>query len=422
MLSKRMRELLDKVYETPNTFDVAIIVQTPDFEETYISDNLRRSYQPARAEGLIFRLIASFVQRLDLDYQEFIDVLKGDLEDELFNVKAMRKIKRPRHDLPEEKLSKAEQRVGEIVDFAEDLVKEGAIGDYVLVANYTDKLGEVYFQDSSDQNMSTYHDIQVMLMEYANRNILNPQAVLKDLENKKPNPAKLLNKEAFEDRAINGFKVEDFWQVYRVPYQGGQFEIQTPEGDRLEQEIIGFSKKLQQLDLTYYILFIRTERYIYVLTPSFKTEDNLVNALPSYLTGLEANMDFTDEKFKEISDMMLEEKSYLSLVHGGDSAYAIDLPVKKEITDEQEIRLDIHDIYSELLTYQKMGLVRDFYLFSNMKDNTFTGGKMESEDLTNYLLNFVELLGYLTHMYPNLSPQKIIDLVATKDELKRKRK
>ena len=55
MLSKRMRELLDKVYETPNTFDVAIIVQTPDFEETYISDNLRRSYQPARAEGLIFR-------------------------------------------------------------------------------------------------------------------------------------------------------------------------------------------------------------------------------------------------------------------------------------------------------------------------------------------------------------------------------
>lgn len=49
MLSKRMRELLDKVYETPNTFDVAIIVQTPDFEETYISDNLRRSYQPARA-------------------------------------------------------------------------------------------------------------------------------------------------------------------------------------------------------------------------------------------------------------------------------------------------------------------------------------------------------------------------------------
>lgn len=69
-----------------------------------------------------------------------------------------------------------------------------------------------------------------------------------------------------------------------------------------------------------------------------------------------------------------------------------------------------------------MGLVRDFYLFSNMKDNTFTGGKMESEDLTNYLLNFVELLGYLTHMYPNLSPQKIIDLVATKDELKRKRK
>lgn len=389
-----MRELLDKVYETPNTFDVAIIVQTPDFEETYISDNLRRSYQPARAEGLIFRLIASFVQRLDLDYQEFIDVLKGDLEDELFNVKAMRKIKRPRHDLPEEKLSKAEQRVGEIVDFAEDLVKEGAIGDYVLVANYTNKLGEVYFQDSSDQNMSTYHDIQ----------------------------AKLLNKEAFEDRAINGFKVEDFWQVYRVPYQGGQFEIQTPEGDRLEQEIIGFSKKLQQLDLTYYILFIRTERYIYVLTPSFKTEDDLVKALPGYLTGLEANMDFTDEKFKEISDMMLEEKSYLSLVHGGDSAYAIDLPVKKEITDEQEIRLDIHDIYSELLTYQKMGLVRDFYLFSNMKDNTFIGGKMESEDLTNYLLNFVELLGYLTHMYPNLSPQKIIDLVAIKDKLKRKRK
>lgn len=53
MLSHKMRELLDKVYETPNTCDVAIVVQTPDFEETFIADNLRRSYQPARAENLI---------------------------------------------------------------------------------------------------------------------------------------------------------------------------------------------------------------------------------------------------------------------------------------------------------------------------------------------------------------------------------
>ena len=47
MLSNKMKELLDKVYETPNTIDLAVIVQTPDFEETFISDNLRRSYQPA---------------------------------------------------------------------------------------------------------------------------------------------------------------------------------------------------------------------------------------------------------------------------------------------------------------------------------------------------------------------------------------
>lgn len=79
MLSKRMKELLDMVYETPNTIDLAIVVQTPNFEETFISDNLRRSYQPARAEGLIFRLIGTFVQKLDLDYHEFIDVLKGRL-------------------------------------------------------------------------------------------------------------------------------------------------------------------------------------------------------------------------------------------------------------------------------------------------------------------------------------------------------
>ena len=77
MLSNKMKELLDKVYETPNTIDLAVVVQTPDFEETFISDNLRRSYQPARAEGLVFRLIGTFVQRLDLDYYEFIDVLKG---------------------------------------------------------------------------------------------------------------------------------------------------------------------------------------------------------------------------------------------------------------------------------------------------------------------------------------------------------
>ena len=98
MLSNKMKELLDKVYKTPNTMDLAVVVQTPDFEETFISDNLRRSYQPARAEGLVFRLIGTFVQRLDLDYYEFIDVLKGDLESDLFNVHAMRKLKRPRSE------------------------------------------------------------------------------------------------------------------------------------------------------------------------------------------------------------------------------------------------------------------------------------------------------------------------------------
>ena len=40
MLSNKMKELLDKVYETPNTMDLAVVVQTPDFEETFISDNL----------------------------------------------------------------------------------------------------------------------------------------------------------------------------------------------------------------------------------------------------------------------------------------------------------------------------------------------------------------------------------------------
>ena len=38
-----MKELLDKVYKTPNTMDLAVVVQPPDFEETFISDNLRRS-------------------------------------------------------------------------------------------------------------------------------------------------------------------------------------------------------------------------------------------------------------------------------------------------------------------------------------------------------------------------------------------
>src|SRR5699024_12818009 len=79
MLSNKMKELLDKVYETPNTMDLAVIVQTPDFEETFISDNLRRSYQPARAVGLVFRLLWTFVQRLFLDYYVFIDVIKDEL-------------------------------------------------------------------------------------------------------------------------------------------------------------------------------------------------------------------------------------------------------------------------------------------------------------------------------------------------------
>ena len=74
------------------------------------------------------------------------------------------------------------------------------------------------------------------------------------------------------------------------------------------------------------------------------------------------------------------------------------------------------------LTYQNMDTVRDFYMFANIKDNNFTGGMMKDNNLTSYLLNFVELLAYLTHMYPNLAPKKIIDLVATKEDLKRKRK
>lgn len=422
MLSKRMRELLDMVYETPNTIDLAVIVQTPDFDETFISDNLRRSYQPARAEGLVFRLIGTFVQTLDLDYHEFIDVLKGDLEDDLFNVKAMKKLKRPSQKLSDDKFKRAEKRIEDVVDFAEKLVSEGSIGDYVLVVNYDEEVGDVFFHDTSDQHMSTYHDIQVMLMEYANRNILNPVAVIKDLEKRRPAPAKLLNKEAFEDRDIDGFKVEDFWQIYRAPYQGGQFDLETPEGLRLEKALIEYSKNLQNLDLTYFLLFVRSDHYVYLVTPSFRTEEDLVEALAGYLTTLEVNMDFTDEKFKEISDMMLEEKSYLGLVHGGDHAYAIDLPIKREVDDSQEIRKQINDIFSELLTYQKMGTVRDFYLFANVEDNNFTGGMMEENNLTSYLLNFVELLAYLTHMYPNLAAKKIIDLVATKEELKRKRK
>lgn len=422
MLSKRMKELLDMVYETPNTIDLAVVVQTPDFEETFISDNLRRSYQPARAEGLVFRLIGTFVQKLDLDYREFIDVLKGDLEDDLFNVHAMKKLKRPSQQISDDKLKQVEKRVEDVIDFAEELVSEGSIGDYVLVVNYTDKLGDVFFHDTSDQHMSTYHDIQVMLMEYANRQLLNPVAVIKDLEKKRSDPAKLLNKSAFEDREINGFNIEDFWQIYRIPYQGGQFDLEFPEGQRFEKNLIKYSKNLQRLDLTYFILFVRTDRYVYVVTPSFRTEEDLMNALVGYLTTLEVNMDFTDEKFKEISDMMLEEKSYLGLAHGSDSAYAIDLPVKREVNDSQEIRKQINEIFSDLLTYQKMGTVRDFYLFANVEDNNFTGGMMEENNLTSYLLAFVELLAYLTHMYPNLAPKKIIDLVTTKEEIKRKRK
>lgn len=66
MLSNKMKELLDKVYETPNTMDLAIVVQTRDFEETFISDNLRRSYQPARAVTVdIFQSVASFRWLLD---------------------------------------------------------------------------------------------------------------------------------------------------------------------------------------------------------------------------------------------------------------------------------------------------------------------------------------------------------------------
>lgn len=89
-------------------------------------------------------MIGTFVQKLDLDYHEFIDVLKGDLEDDLFNVDAMRKLKRPSQKLSEDKFKKAEKRVEDVVDFAEELVSEGAIGDYVLVVNYTDQLGDVF--------------------------------------------------------------------------------------------------------------------------------------------------------------------------------------------------------------------------------------------------------------------------------------
>ena len=124
-----MKELLDKVYETPNTMDLAVVVQTPDFEETFISDNLRRSYQPARAEGIVFRLIGTFVQRLDLDYYEFIDVLKGDLESDLFKVHAMRKLKRPSQEITDDKLKQLETRVEDIIDLAEELASEEEIGD-----------------------------------------------------------------------------------------------------------------------------------------------------------------------------------------------------------------------------------------------------------------------------------------------------
>ncbi|MDK6251919.1 hypothetical protein QP096_07985, partial [Alloscardovia omnicolens] len=75
---------------------------------------------------------------------------------------------------------------------------------------------------------------------------------------------------------------------------------------------------------------------------------------------------------------------------------AIDLPVKREINDGQEIRKQINDVFSDLLTYQKRGTVHDFYLFANVKENNFTGGMMKENNLTSYLLNFVELLAYLT--------------------------
>lgn len=263
--------------------------------------------------------------------------------------------------------------------------------------------------------MSTYHDIQIMFMEYAKRHILDPIKTLDDLFKRKPDTAKLLNKEAFEDRSIDGFNVKDFWQLYRVPYQGGQFELDNPEGKRLEKELIEYSKKLQAMDLTYFVLFVRTDRYVYITTPSFKTENDLLYALVGYLIALEVNMDFTDERFKEISDVMLEDKEYLNLVHGGDYAYASDLPVKKEIEDSDKIRKQINDIFGELLAFQEMESIRGFYLLANVKDKNFTGGMMEKG---TYLFNFVELLAYLTHMYPNLSPKKLIDLVTTKNQLK----
>ena len=64
MLSNKMKELLDKVYETTKyNGSGSGRYRHRTLKKLFISDNLRRSYQPARAEGLVFRLIETFVQK-----------------------------------------------------------------------------------------------------------------------------------------------------------------------------------------------------------------------------------------------------------------------------------------------------------------------------------------------------------------------
>lgn len=89
-------------------------------------------------------MIATFVQQLDIDYYEFINVLRGDLEADLHQVRAMKKLKRPHQEVSTEKLARQEKQVEDIVDLAEELAGQDAIGDYTLIVNYTDTLGDVF--------------------------------------------------------------------------------------------------------------------------------------------------------------------------------------------------------------------------------------------------------------------------------------
>ena len=65
----------------------------------------------------------------------------------------MRKLKRPSQEITDDKLKQLETRVEDIIDLAEELASEEEIGDYVLVVNYTDQLGDVFFHDTRSSSV-----------------------------------------------------------------------------------------------------------------------------------------------------------------------------------------------------------------------------------------------------------------------------